>query len=192
MPSASPSASPFASSSGAPVMVAAHLNANLVTQLLAQPSETDHSTEVARLAQDKIWSSIPPKTYTPNGKINFLHLKENGVLVITVFKPNTKPHHIYAKIRPEEVVAVLEKLQWMTSWDIVEEKGWDNINGDGDKDGNTFHSHRKVILWDNGFEAHWIVSHQNVGNQVLIGDKLLLARDGAIQEEEDVEEALED
>ena len=77
----------------------------------------------------------------------------------------------------------------MTSWDIVEERGWGD---NGNTDGNTFHSHRKVILWDNGFEAHWIVSHQNVGNQVLIGDKLLLARDGAIQEEEDVEEALED
>lgn len=107
-PSSSPS--PVASSS-VPAIAVTHMCAGLVTQLLAPPEQTDHSAEVRELAQDKIWSSIPPESYEPNGKINFLHINKDGVCVITVFKPNTKPRRIYAKIKPEEVAAVLERLQ---------------------------------------------------------------------------------
>ena len=108
LPSSPPSS---AASVGAPVVKVTQLSANLVAELLVKPQKTDYSAEVSQLAQDKIWSSIPPETYTPNGKINFLHLRDDGVLVITIFKPNTKPRRIYAKIRPEEVATVLEKLQ---------------------------------------------------------------------------------
>lgn len=134
---------------------------------------------------------MPPGNYKPNDKINFLHIKDDGTVVITIFKPNTKPRHIYAKITPEEATRARENLKWMEKWDVVEETGWDNAKGVGEVDGNTYHAHRKVTLWDDGLELHWIVSHSIVGQQVLIGDKLLIARDGTVFAEESPEEAVE-
>lgn len=71
----------------------------------------------------------------------------------------------------------------MKTWNVVEETGWDNAKGVDEVDGNTYHAHRKVTLGDDGLELHWIVSHSIVGQQVLIADKLLIARGGKVLEE---------
>lgn len=87
------------------------ISAALVTELLTPPENTDHSQTIRELAEKRIWSSIPPENYKPNDKINFLHINDNGTVVITIFKPNTKPRHIYAKITPEEATRARQRLQ---------------------------------------------------------------------------------
>ncbi len=87
------------------------MSASLVAELLSPTVNNDHTHTVRELGKNKIWSSIPPESYQPNQNINFLHIKEDGTIVITVFKSNTKPRHIYVKIKPEEVAQVRQKLQ---------------------------------------------------------------------------------
>ena len=52
----------------------------------------DYSAEVRRLAQspDRVWASIEPDTFQPNGKINVLELDDDGLFTLTIIKPGSK------------------------------------------------------------------------------------------------------
>lgn len=70
----------------------------------------DYSQDVAELATNKnlVWCSMDkPEDFKKNGKVNFLHLSDDGVFTLTVIKPGTKTP--YTATIPQDVVPMVRE-----------------------------------------------------------------------------------
>lgn len=136
----------------------------------------DYSQDVAELATNKnlLWCSMDkPADFKKNGKVNFLHLSDDGVFTLTVIKPGTKK--TYTATIPQDVVSIVRKnlieLQ-KTGWDKrFSKESWNDERGD--VDGNTY-SFKRFINIAPGFDLYWEGEHTNQGVKVVVNDKLYL------------------
>ena len=142
-------------------------------QIIALP---DYSAEVRRLAQspDRVWASVEPDTFQPNGKINVLELDNKGLFTLTIIKPGTK---IVLTAQIDGLNIGLQKAIFKKEWDR-----WDKSESleswtleDGDVDGSIYFFNRFLDLGSH--DAHnirlfWTGQHKNVGNIVEVNDTL--------------------
>jgi hypothetical protein len=108
----------------------------------------DYSADVAELATNKnlLWYSTDPTKFKKNGKINFLHLDDEGMFTLTVIKPGTKKQY-QIKINKADVHLARAQLAQL------QEKNWDKSlsserwsSAQGDVDGNTYTFERVINI----------------------------------------------
>lgn len=133
----------------------------------------DYSADVTELAnnKNKLWESSNSADFQPNGKINFLHLDDNGLFTLTVIKPGSKSV-LEAQIPASDVAAVWGLLSAGVEWDKSKSpETWSQPNGDAD--GNIYIGNRFLPIGKDR-ELHWVVQHKNVGKRVQVLDKLTI------------------
>lgn len=144
----------------------------------------DYSVEVRRLAQspNRVWASVNPDTFQPNGKINVLELDDNGLFTLTIIKPGTKT---VLTAQVDGLNIRLQKALFKDTWDRWNKsnspESWD-IAG-GDVNGSTYSFHRSIDLGNSGghnITLFWTGKHKNVGNIVEVNDTFTARRWSAV------------
>lgn len=76
------------------------------------------SVRVLAWSPDILWESAKSEDFQPNGKINFLHLSDDGTFTLTVIKPGTK-YETTAQVDAWDVSDIREKFEMgLIKWDI--------------------------------------------------------------------------
>lgn len=150
-------------------------------QIVALP---DYSAEVRSLAQspDRVWASVDPDSFQPNGKINVLELDDKGLFTLTIIKPGTKTV-LTAQVDGLNIrwQKALFKSTW-NRWDKTHSpESWDYAGGD--VNGSTYSFHRSINLGNSGghnITLFWTGRHKNVGNIVEVNDTFTARRWSAV------------
>ncbi|MBP6921444.1 hypothetical protein KBB89_02780 [Candidatus Gracilibacteria bacterium] len=126
----------------------------------------DYTENVRELAADKnkLWESSDPADFQPNGKINFLHLDDDGVFTLTIIKPGTKTP-ITTQIDTIDVAAVRSALQGSMVWDKTRSpETWTDKKGDVPL--SIYYFNRTLVLPDERV-LRWAGNHKNQQNGTI-------------------------